>query len=135
MLKAGLRGDSFTFPFVAKACAKLNLLMDGKKIHAHTFLLGFQHDVFVQTAIMIDMYSKCADLASSRQMFEEMPTRSLVSWNSMISTYSRHFQIDESLGLFKEMRVHGFEPNSSKDRALLIRHLRRSVILSLYCAQ
>eukprot|EP00268_Persea_americana_P002166 TRINITY_DN10643_c0_g2_i1.p1 TRINITY_DN10643_c0_g2~~TRINITY_DN10643_c0_g2_i1.p1 ORF type:complete len:600 (+),score=94.41 TRINITY_DN10643_c0_g2_i1:286-2085(+) len=112
MLKAGLRGDNFTFPSVAKACAKLNLLIDGKKIHAHTFLLGFQQDVFVQTA-WIDMYSKCSELASSRQVFEEMTTRNLVSWNSMISTYSRFFQIDESLGLFKEMRVRGFEPNSS----------------------
>lgn len=112
MLRAGVRGDNFTFPFVAKACAKLNSLRVGKKIHAHVFLLGFQHDVFVQTALM-DMYSKCSDLAASRRLFEEMPVRSLVSWNSMISAYSKHFQIDESLRLFKEMRFLDFEPNSS----------------------
>lgn len=112
MLRAGVRGDNFTFPSVAKACAKLNSLRVGKKIHAHVFLLGFQHDVFVQTALM-DMYSKCSDLAASRRLFEEMPVRSLVSWNSMISAYSKHFQIDESLRLFKEMRFLDFEPNSS----------------------
>ncbi|OVA10767.1 Pentatricopeptide repeat [Macleaya cordata] len=112
MLKSGVHGNNFTFPLVLKACAKLGSIRDGTKIHTHVFLMGFQGDVFVQTAL-IDMYSKCSNLSSSRHLFDEMPIRSVVSWNSMISAYCKDFQIDESFGLLKQMRFLDLEPSSS----------------------
>ncbi|XP_058096788.1 pentatricopeptide repeat-containing protein At3g12770-like [Magnolia sinica] len=119
MLRTGIHGDNFTFPFIAKACAKLNSLRDGTKIHGHVLLMGFQQDVFVQTAL-IDMYSKCSNLAASRQVFDEMTVRSLVSWNSIISTYCREFQTDESFWLLKQMQVLDIEPNSSTFVSLVL---------------
>ncbi|KAJ6826022.1 pentatricopeptide repeat-containing protein-like, chloroplastic [Iris pallida] len=112
MLSYGTNGDNFTFPSVAKACAKLRSIRDGIKVHAHTVLLGFQSHVFVQTSL-VDMYSKCSHLEDSRQVFDEMPMRTLVSWNSIISAYSHHLRTLESFGLFGEMRSLGTKPSSS----------------------
>ncbi|KAF8400165.1 hypothetical protein HHK36_013461 [Tetracentron sinense] len=112
MLKSGVHGSNFTFPLVIQACSKLGSIRVGTKIHAHVFLMGFQSDIFVQTAL-IDLYSKCSTLVSSRQIFDEMPLKSVVSWNSMISAYSNDFRMEESFGLLKQMRVLHLEPSSS----------------------
>ncbi|XP_019705043.1 pentatricopeptide repeat-containing protein DOT4, chloroplastic-like [Elaeis guineensis] len=112
MLRSGVHGDGFTFPFVAKACAKLRSVRDGRKLHGHALLMGFQGNPFVQTSLM-DMYSKCYNLSDARQLFDEMPSRGLVAWNSMISAYSQDFQINKSFKLLNELRALGLRPTSS----------------------
>lgn len=114
MLQTGVHGNSFTFPLVLKACANINSIWDGKRVHSHVLKVGFQQDTFVQTGL-IDMYSKCSDLVSSGKVFDEMPVRvrSVVSWNSMISAYYRAGLNDESILVLKEMWVLGLELSAS----------------------
>ncbi|KAM0936911.1 putative tetratricopeptide-like helical domain superfamily [Dioscorea sansibarensis] len=112
MISSSVHGDSFTFPFIAKACGKLGSILDGMKIHAHTILLGFQSNAFVQTSLL-DMYSKCSCFADSKKLFDEMPQRNLVSWNSMIHAYSVLSDMPKALELFNEMRSVGTKPSAS----------------------
>ncbi|XP_042488706.1 pentatricopeptide repeat-containing protein DOT4, chloroplastic-like [Macadamia integrifolia] len=112
MFKSGVCGSNFTFPLILKACGKLGSLRDGTKVHAHTFLMGYDNELFVQTAL-IDMYGKCSNLAASRQLFDEMPVKSLISWNSMISAYCNYSLINESFKLLKQMQVIGLQPSLS----------------------
>ncbi|KAH0452143.1 hypothetical protein IEQ34_019442 [Dendrobium chrysotoxum] len=112
LLKSGCHGDHLTFTFVVKACAQLASLWSGRKVQSHVILLGFQSDVFVQTSLL-DMYSKCSSLSEARQLFDEMPSKSVVSWNSMISAYAKEFQTQESFRHFNEMRSCCFRPTSS----------------------
>ncbi|CAK7338643.1 unnamed protein product [Dovyalis caffra] len=112
MLRTGLHGNDFTFPLVFKACSSIDSIRDATKVHSHTLLLGFQAYVFVQTALL-DMYSKCHDLPSSRKVFDEMPTRTVVSWNSIISAYCRSFLFHEAVLLLHEMRLLGLELSST----------------------
>ncbi|KAK9278162.1 hypothetical protein L1049_027721 [Liquidambar formosana] len=131
MVKSGVHGSNYTFPLVLKACAKLSSMRDGTKVHSHICLLGFQADVFVQTAL-IDMYSKCSNLGSSRLVFDEMPIKSLVSWNAMISAYCRDFQIYESLMLLRQMQVLGLKLSSTTFISLVsVCALRQG--LSIHC--
>ncbi|XP_045810697.1 pentatricopeptide repeat-containing protein At4g19191, mitochondrial-like [Trifolium pratense] len=81
-------------------------------LHGHVFRLGFQSDTFVQTSL-VDMYSKCSVIESAIKVFDEMPQRSVVSWNTVISAYCRESLMDKALNLLKEMLVFGFEPSSS----------------------
>ncbi|KAG6741165.1 hypothetical protein POTOM_056654 [Populus tomentosa] len=106
MLRTGLHGNDFTFPLVLKACSNTNSLRDATKVHSHTLLLGFHAHVFVQTALL-DMYSKCHHLPSSRKVFDEMPVRTVVSWNSIISAYCRSILFHEATLLLREMRLLG----------------------------
>ncbi|KAJ7970115.1 Pentatricopeptide repeat [Quillaja saponaria] len=112
MANYGVHGNNFTYPLVLKACANLDSILDGTKLHSHVIRSGFQGDVFVQTAL-IDMYSKCSHSGYSRKVFDEMSVRSTVSWNSMISAYCRGFRIGEAMILLQEMWLLGFEPTSS----------------------
>ncbi|KAK7314827.1 hypothetical protein VNO77_33355 [Canavalia gladiata] len=112
MTHSGVHGNSFTYPLVLKACASLAFIQQGTMLHGHVLRLGFQGDTFVQTGL-VDMYSKCSRVTSARQVFDEMPQRSVVSWNAMVSAYSRVYLMDQALSLLKEMWVLGFEPSSS----------------------
>ncbi|MED6119974.1 hypothetical protein PIB30_016775 [Stylosanthes scabra] len=109
---SAVHGNHFTYPLLLKACASLGSITHGTMIHAHVLRLGLQHDLFVQTAL-VDMYAKCTYVDSARHVFDEMAHRSVVSWNAMISAYSRGSLIDEALSLLKDMRVLGVEPTPS----------------------
>ncbi|KAJ9172510.1 hypothetical protein P3X46_015740 [Hevea brasiliensis] len=112
MLRSGVHGNHFTFPMVLKACSNINSVLHGTMIHSHVHQLGFQQHVFVQTALL-NMYSKCDELESSRKVFDKMPVRTVVSWNSIISAYCRCSLVDEATFLLHEMRVLGFKPSST----------------------
>jgi len=112
MAHSGVHGNNLTYPLLLKACANLASIQHGTLLHARVFKLGFQADTFVQTALL-DMYSKCSHVASARLVFDEMPQRSVVSWNAMVSAYSRVSSMDQALSLLKEMWVLGFEPTAS----------------------
>ncbi|KAL6189044.1 hypothetical protein ACLB2K_040434 [Fragaria x ananassa] len=57
------------------------------------------------------MYSMCGELGCARKVFDEIPQRDSVSWNSMISGYGKMGRAQDAVGLFGEMREAGFEPN------------------------
>ncbi|XLT01269.1 hypothetical protein HN51_050620 [Arachis hypogaea] len=75
-------GNTFTYSLLLKACANLGFIIHGTMIHGHIVRLGFQDDLFVQTAL-VDMYAKCTYVECARHMFDEMTQRSVVSWNAM----------------------------------------------------
>ncbi|KAK7364199.1 hypothetical protein VNO80_12693 [Phaseolus coccineus] len=112
MAHSGVHGNNLTYPLLLKACANLASIQHGTVLHGHVLKLGFQADTFVQTAL-VDMYSKCSHVAAARLVFDEMLQRSVVSWNAMVSAYSRVSSMDQALSLLKEMWGLGFEPTAS----------------------
>ncbi|XP_031477308.1 pentatricopeptide repeat-containing protein At4g19191, mitochondrial-like [Nymphaea colorata] len=112
MLKSGRPPDNFTFPLVIKSCAQLGILNDGKKIHAHSIIMGLESDVFVQTAL-VDMYGKTGDLSFARKVFDKMPKRSIVSWNAMIDGYCKVGEFSVALGIFNSLLMGDLRPNLS----------------------
>eukprot|EP01018_Ginkgo_biloba_P030797 Gb_33210 [translate_table: standard] len=110
MQLAGMKPSSVTMVTVLPACAHLGALQHGKGIHNYIIKYGFQLDVFVGTAL-IDMYAKCGILESAHQLFEEMPKRSLVSWNAMIAGYGMHGRGEDALALFSQMQQTGMKPD------------------------
>lgn len=51
------------------------------------------------------MYSKCGELKDARTLFDEIPTRNVVSWTSMIVGYVQNDNAHEAICLFKELLV------------------------------
>ncbi|KAJ6957994.1 pentatricopeptide repeat-containing protein [Populus alba x Populus x berolinensis] len=104
--------DNHTFPFVLKACAYLFALFEGKQAHAHLLKLGFQSDVYINNSL-IHFYASCGSLESAKNVFDKMPQRSLVSWNSMILGFAMHGKGELALECFERMiRISRFVPNS-----------------------
>lgn len=110
MLSEGsVNPDKHTFPFVLKACAYLFDEFAGKQAHAHVFKFGFDADVYVNNSL-IHFYASCGFLDCARQVFDEMPERSLVSWNTIIDGLVQSGEYDMALRMFREMQG-SFEPD------------------------
>ncbi|KAF6155829.1 hypothetical protein GIB67_039160 [Kingdonia uniflora] len=109
----GLSLSNFTFTSVIKACADLSSLKYGKEVHSHVVACGFGLDRFVQSALITN-YSKLGDLSAARTVFDLMPERSVVAWNSMISGYEQNGFAKEAIDVFYLMtREVGMDPDST----------------------
>ncbi|KAL3652987.1 hypothetical protein CASFOL_002668 [Castilleja foliolosa] len=104
MVCNGARPDQYTYPSVLKACAEQPDFVFGIEVHNSIKSSCLSHDVFVQNAL-ISMYAKSGDLANARKVFDEMPNRDKVTWNSMISGYASIGMWDKAFELFESMRA------------------------------
>lgn len=96
----------------------MSFLKLGKIIHGHVLVNGFGLDVYVQAAL-VAFYGKSGDLGNARKVFDKMPVRSIVAWNSMISGYEQNGYGKNAITLFKKMREAGIEPDSTTFVSLL----------------
>ncbi|KAM6579922.1 hypothetical protein CsatA_003696 [Cannabis sativa] len=111
MYSQGFIGDNLTFIFVLRACARVNDVLHGRKIHVFSIKLGFETYLFVGNAL-IHMYSSCGELGFAQKMFEGMTDRDLVSWNSLICGYTKWNRFEDVLGLFESMQAADVRPDS-----------------------
>ncbi|GFZ02323.1 pentatricopeptide repeat (PPR) superfamily protein [Actinidia rufa] len=95
--------DNFTVTSVLKALSslfpELNL---AKMFHCFVIQNGFDSDIFVMNPL-VTYYSKCDDICSARKLFDTMPERDVVTWNSMIAGYSQEGYYEDCKRLYKEM--------------------------------
>jgi pentatricopeptide repeat protein len=110
--------DEITLSALLKSAAASGLALSplvSGELHAVALLRGFGTDLFVSNGL-ITTYANAGDIHSARAVFDEMPFRDTVSWNSLISSYARAGWYMECLDLFQKLtRVHvygGIAPNS-----------------------
>ncbi|KAJ6732015.1 hypothetical protein OIU79_003193 [Salix purpurea] len=106
----GLKANNFTYTFLFIAYGNVWGSVHGKIGHCLVFKTGLDGDEYVNHSL-ITMYARCGEMGSARKVFDEMGDRGLVSWNSMISGYSKMDFAKEAIRLFMEMREEGFEPD------------------------
>ncbi|BFG27771.1 hypothetical protein CerSpe_140450 [Prunus speciosa] len=112
MLGFRIAPSSYTFTSVIKSCADISALRLGRCVHSHVLVCGYGSDSFVQAAL-VTFYSKSSDLGAARKLFDKMPDRSVVAWNSMISGYEQNGFSREAIEVFNQMRELGVEPDST----------------------
>ncbi|XVE71780.1 hypothetical protein DITRI_Ditri10aG0179100 [Diplodiscus trichospermus] len=91
---------------VLQVCARNKAAIEGKACHAQAIRLGLLQDTTTSN-ILINMYCKSGLLPCARKVFDEMPARSLVSWNTLIGSYAQNGEAQEALSLFKFMQREG----------------------------
>ncbi|KAI8527550.1 hypothetical protein RHMOL_Rhmol12G0083600 [Rhododendron molle] len=94
--------DNVVFSLVLKACSELGDFDGGRKVHCEIVKVG-SPDGFVMTGL-VDMYAKCGEVEYSREVFDDIVDRNVVSWTSMIVGYVQNDCIEEGLVLFNQMR-------------------------------
>ncbi|KAJ7968737.1 Pentatricopeptide repeat-containing protein [Quillaja saponaria] len=110
MLCLGITVDLASIVNALVACANIGIVSLGKGFHAYGIKSCFDIDVMFRNTLL-DMYSKCGDLDSAIQVFEEMHQRTVVSWTSMIVAYVREGQFDDAIRLFHEMEKKDVRPD------------------------
>lgn len=103
MLRDGVLPNDFTFPCVFKASASLRMPFTGKQTHGLALRVGLLDDVFVGCSAF-DMYSRTDLLDDAMKLFEEMPVRNVVTWNSYISNALLHGRSQDAIKAFIEFR-------------------------------
>ncbi|XP_068329762.1 putative pentatricopeptide repeat-containing protein At3g49142 [Pyrus communis] len=125
----GLKGDSFTYPFVLKCCAELSRIWIGKCVHGLSLSVGLESDMYVGTSL-INMYVKCCDMRDARRLFDKMTVRDVSSWNALIAGYMKDGEICLAEDLFGQMpgrnivswtaMISGYTQNGLAEQALFL---------------
>lgn len=119
MRELGVKADSYTFPSVINACGSLMDFERGRVVHEHVLELGFGFDLYIINAL-IDMYARCNELGRAQQVFDGMPRRDIVSWNSLISGYTSNGYFKEALEIYHQLRMGGLVPDSFSLSSVLL---------------
>uniref|UniRef100_A0A7N2N1F9 Pentatricopeptide repeat-containing protein n=1 Tax=Quercus lobata TaxID=97700 RepID=A0A7N2N1F9_QUELO len=111
MQDLGFKPNQITITSVLPACTSLESLRTGKEIHGYIYRHLFIKDLTTTTALVF-MYAKCGDLELSLRVFNMMPKKDTVAWNTIIIANSMHGKGEEALLLFEKMLESGAKPNS-----------------------
>ncbi|KAL5711041.1 hypothetical protein ACHQM5_021540 [Ranunculus cassubicifolius] len=98
----GIYPNQFTFSAILPSCGETEEVVYGEGIHCLICKHGFGGDLFVGSAL-IDMYAKCGGMEFAEKVFDEMPERNLVSWNSLIVGFSRNKLFDRAVEVFRDV--------------------------------
>ncbi|KAH7428465.1 hypothetical protein KP509_09G002900 [Ceratopteris richardii] len=102
MLHDGVTPDQLTFVIAIQACAalaetcepllhggrslKLGPFEIGKGLHADARRQGFELDALVGCTL-VTMYGKCGATSEAEHIFILLPSRDVIAWNAMLSSY------------------------------------------------
>lgn len=109
--EGGLVPDEFTLPCAINACGDLKVTDEIDKIHGLAFKVGISGDVFVSSA-MVNFYVKFGSVKVAEKLFDEMPERDVVLWNSMANGFAQVGKFEDSLRFYNRMESEGILPDS-----------------------
>ncbi|XP_051122983.1 pentatricopeptide repeat-containing protein At4g02750-like [Andrographis paniculata] len=107
-----------TFSVLFQACACLGSLRQAEVFHAHLEKTPFSSNVYVGTAL-INMYSKCGSIASTRAAFRCITSPNVAAWTALINGHADHGLGSGAISLFKLMLERDVVPNAATFVAVL----------------
>lgn len=94
-----------------RACTLLRDLEGGRMAHIKVVEEMLEGDQLVSNALVC-MYSKCNSLVDAQLVFERLPKRDLVAWNTLIGGYADHGSVSSLQECLKQMRLDGVSPDN-----------------------
>ncbi|XP_074280842.1 pentatricopeptide repeat-containing protein At4g30700 [Silene latifolia] len=113
-----LKPTNFTYAFAITSSGSLVHERVGMLIHGHSVVSGFDTDVYVGSAA-IGMYMNYSRIGYARKVFDRMPQRDSVLWNTMISGLVKNGCYADSLCVFRDMVGSDVKLDSSTLSAVL----------------
>ncbi|KAL6224801.1 hypothetical protein ACLB2K_003656 [Fragaria x ananassa] len=104
MLLVNIKPNLVTFVSIIPSLESFTCLSLGESLHACVVKHGSENQLPVLTAL-VSMYAKLGAIDKSRYLFDQLPSKNLLLWNSMISGYVYNGLWDLSLGVLREMQV------------------------------
>ncbi|GLJ46572.1 hypothetical protein SUGI_0981430 [Cryptomeria japonica] len=100
--------NRYTFAALLRQCKHRK---DVNHVHALVIKAGFGLNMSLLNELL-RIYSKCESLMDTRQVFDKMPERNIVSWTLMISGCVDCANCEKAVEFFNEMQLTGIRPNS-----------------------
>lgn len=111
MLVEGIEPSDVSIMEAIHACADLGDVGKGMVIHRMSDRLGFGSNVSI-TNSLISMYSKCKKVDEAVKLFDNLKSKTRVSWNAMIIGFAQNGRVNEALNYFCEMQLRSFKLDS-----------------------
>ncbi|KAI3696351.1 hypothetical protein L1987_79365 [Smallanthus sonchifolius] len=103
--------NAITMMGILCSCARLSFLKQGKSIHGFVIRNHLDPDNDILGPALIDLYANCGKFSTCHNIFDAARDRHVISWNMVISGYTREGMSEEALDLFKQMRAHMISPD------------------------
>ncbi|KAJ8447853.1 hypothetical protein Cgig2_015216 [Carnegiea gigantea] len=118
MVKSGIDIDPNMVSAILGVFGADTSMAFGQQIHSLVIKKRFGANTYVSNGLM-NMYSKCGTLEDSTKVFQRMPQKNSVSWNSIIAAFARHGDGLKAIELYEEMLSDGIEPTDVTFLSLL----------------
>lgn len=103
--------NPFVFTTIIKVLVSMDVTKMCRSIHACIYKLGHDSNPFVSTSL-IDAYSVSGLVDFSRDVFDGIIYKDMVSWTGMVTCYAENEHFEEALRCFSQMRLAGWMPNN-----------------------
>lgn len=97
-----VRPDEVLIVTALSACVNVEDCKLGRSIHSLVVKYGMICEGLLGNAL-IDLYAKCKGLDEAQKIFEQLPGRSVASWNSMLDGLCRSGEIEKAKSFFSEI--------------------------------
>ncbi|XP_022730932.1 putative pentatricopeptide repeat-containing protein At3g23330 isoform X2 [Durio zibethinus] len=104
--------NSVTIINILSSCTHLAHLPLGQCLHAYMIRResSLGHNLSLENAF-ITMYARCGSMQYAEKIFKNLPRRTIISWNAIITGYGMHGRGYDAIFAFSQMLKDGFQPN------------------------
>ncbi|KAF3630714.1 putative transcription factor GTE4-like [Capsicum annuum] len=112
LIRSGMDPSESTFVgILAGFVGELDLIL-GEQVHGMVVKNGLNFSVSMSNSL-INLYAKCSDIRMAEKMFEDVPVKDVVSWNTMVGAMAKSERADRALVVFRKMCLSGVLPNDT----------------------
>ncbi|KAK9102977.1 hypothetical protein Sjap_020231 [Stephania japonica] len=102
MRSFGIEPNSYTLVCLINTSIELGWILYGKELHCYVVQSGFSSNVYIGSSL-ISFYAKSELLTEAQKVFDEIPCRNIVAWNSLICGYVQSGRYREAMSLVVEL--------------------------------
>ncbi|KAF3785662.1 Pentatricopeptide repeat-containing protein [Nymphaea thermarum] len=118
MISSNWKPDRVTLVTLISAIVKSGDLISGKQVHGFIYRSRVHLDVSLGNGL-IDMYARFGFVKMARLLFDSMPERNIVSWNTLLIGAAMHGHGNMAVDLFEEMQSSLVKPDEVTFVAIL----------------
>uniref|UniRef100_A0A9I9DKA3 Pentatricopeptide repeat-containing protein At3g58590 n=1 Tax=Cucumis melo TaxID=3656 RepID=A0A9I9DKA3_CUCME len=108
----GMELSKFSFVGVLSCFSREEDLKFGQLLHGIVIKIGFYYEVLVVNSLL-NMYLQCGGFFFADKLFEEVPVRDVVTYNSIIAVGTKVNRPEIALELFYSMAANGLTPTQA----------------------
>lgn len=131
MLLGDVEPNEVTLIAVLSACSEMGDLEMGRRVHENVEKKNMKCSLSLHNALL-DMYVKCGNLVDARELFDEMETRDVYTWTSMVNGYAKCGDLESARSFFDQTphknavswsaMIAGYSQNNNPKESLKLFH-------------
>ncbi|KAK7395995.1 hypothetical protein VNO78_16660 [Psophocarpus tetragonolobus] len=118
MCRHGTVPDHITLATLLSGCTEFDSVNEVAQVHAYVVKLGYDSTLMVCNSL-VDSYCKIRSLGLACHLFKNMPEKDSVTFNALLTGYSKEGFNHDAISLFFEMQDLGFRPTEFTFAAVL----------------